>query len=1062
MTKQGAVRRSSRGAGPHRADDSVAGAVPFGERREITALCYDLIGSTKLLAHSDLEDFQDMVTDFQRETGRAVRAHGGLVRESLGDDGGMAFFGFPTPIEDSATAAIRAGLDIIQACRRLAARHQNLHVRIGIATSEVVVREAEGDTEAAVVGFAPTLAARLQTLAPSDTVVVSERTRRLARRYFAFEHLGDHALKGLEEEQAVWSVRRRASGRSRFFASGKFGTRMIGREAELRTALEAWERAVAGDGHVLVIEGEAGIGKSRFVHEVLRKTRGRRARLLLFQCSPRGLDTALAPLIDVIRTNSGLEESGELTAEQVAELMRREGIQDSAAIEMIAFATGAVGHTGAIADVAGHERIRDRMISAMESCIDVWCEKGPIVIAVEDVHWIDPTSKALLQALAERVRTKPVLLLLTGREPPSWIESGAHIREIHLDRLRASEASALVSELWARRKTGAIPPDALSLVYQRTNGVPLFLEEIAQWLASTSSAESRDWMSLLSHARSSSFENLLAARLGSLGPAKSVAQAASVIGREFDEKLLSAIVPDVTGESLSVAIAELVRANILVWQEVRGVAGYAFRHSLIQETLYKALLRAASISLHRKVYEAAVNMPEVRTTMSAATLAEHADRAGFHKEAASNYIAAAKESSARSAMVEARNLLQRALEIIGNIAQGDDHDRLELAALAALGPVLTSTEGTKSPAACDLYERAVAIARRRPAHEQADWFPIYWGWWYTGADFAIQRERAQAVIADLRGVDEPEVQLQAQHCVWAIDFNMGRHETCIAAVDAGLALYQSGKGRESLTLFGGHDPRVCGLGQKGLSLWFKGLPNQAVACVEESVRSARQIGHAGSLAHAYDIAAMLYRYRGDLNSLRKTIAAMRRLARKHELHSLAAKALIFDGWRIAKLGNPARGRKSAEAGFAIQREIGTREDFPVYSEMLAEILALLSETDAAIGLLDEAVEEAERTGHLYWLPELHRRRALLNAQRGAAVEETVASLDRALRLALEQNATTLFLGACETALALGVWERVDPALRAAVRPAIASVEQEGEMATLVASIVGMLDRSGGS
>jgi predicted ATPase/class 3 adenylate cyclase len=1050
--------RSDRAAGR----EGQPGTMPFGERREVTALCYDLIDSTKLLAHLDLEDFQDVIAGFQEQAGAAVRAYGGSVRETLGDDGGMAFFGYPLPMEDSATEAIQAGLDIVQACRELAARSGSgdLHVRIGIATSEVIVQDAQGSTDAMVVGFAPALASRLQALAPPDTVVVSESTRAVARRHFTFQHLGTRTLKGLDEALPIWSVKRRSVGPSRFFASGKLRARMIGRDAELKQALKCWDEAAAGHGQALFVEGEAGIGKSRMLHEILRGTRGRRGRILLFQCSQRGMDSALAPLIDVVRSASGASDvGGELTVKQVGQLMHREGVHDPDVIEMIAFATGAAVQSVRIAGETGHQRIRDRIIWAIRRCIDTWCESGPVIVGIEDLHWADPTSQDVLKALAGWIQTKRILLLCTSRDPPSWLESGPHIHRLHLDRLQAADTALLLSQLWSTKEGSAIPPEAVTLVHERTNGVPLFLEEVSQWLAS--SGEAGDWKRALSGVRLSSFEKLLSARLGGLGPAKVVAQAAAAFGREFDEDLLREIVHDIPEEHVSASFGELVDANILVRRNVGPVPGYGFRHALIQESLYDSLLRKSRVSLHRQIYEAAANRTNGQIRMGAAILAEHADRAGLYVEAVTNYIAAAKESSRRSAMVEARNLLERARQIIEKILPGDEQERLELAVLAALGPVLTSTQGTKHPEACALYERAVEIARRRPASEQAGWFPIYWGWWYTGADFAVQHERAETVIAALRDVDDPEVQLQAQHCVWAIDFNMGHHDTCIAAVDKGLALYQSGRGRESLTLYGGHDPRVCGLGQKGLSLWFKGFPRQAVASVEESLQWANEIAHVGSLAHALDIAAMLHRYRGNLEALAETTGEMTRLTEAHDLHSLAAKALIFNGWRTARLGDPHEGRRSAEEGFAIQRRIGTREDFPVYSEMLAEILSLLPEADAAVGVLNEALEEAERTGHLYWLPELHRRRAQLAAALGAGGDDIAASLETALRLAHGQNAAALFVAACETALSLGVWERIHTDVRGMSGRILAGVEQDGELAPLLKSIADRVGAEGG-
>ncbi len=1031
-----------------------SGAQQFGDRREITALFYDLVDSTRLLAHSDLEDFHDLVGAFQERTGAAVRVQGGSINETLGD-GGLAYFGYPEPLEDSATAAIGAGLDIVEACRRLAGEGgwSDLHVRIGIATSDVVISAADGPIGMDVTGLAPVLAARLQSLALPDTVVVSDRTRHLARRHFAFRNLGRHALKGFDAEQGVWGVRRRRHGVTRFLASGRTSSRMIGRADELALALDSWRQVVAGQGQTLVVVGEAGIGKSRLAHELFRSTRAARARLFVFQCSPRGTNSALSPIVTFFRSAIGSDsEAVDPSVDQVAALMRREGIADSVTVETIAFAAGAEVRSGQMIAQLGPQRLRERIVRAVRYCIEQMVVAGPIVIAVEDAHWIDPSSRDLLQELVGWIRDKPVLLVLTSREPPRWLDPEAHPVRIALSQLSPAEASTMISSLLPGEAVEALPPEVSSLIHRRTNGVPLYLEELSQWLAGTKDADGTAWVDALSSARISTFETLLSARLGTLAVTKSVAQAASVVGQEFALAHLRAALPDVGEDDLAAALVQLGEAKILVRRGRGASHGYAFRHAMIQEALYGTLLRKARIALHRKIYLAATGGAGDSLPMPGIVLAEHAERANLPGDAARLYIAAAKESFARSAVVESRHLLERALHLVDALKPDDERERLELSGLAALGPIITSTQGTKSAEACSLYERALEIARRRPPHEQAEWFPIYWGWWYTGADFGIQRERAETVMSDLRDVQDAEIQLQVQHCVWAIDFNMGRHDTCIRAVDAGLALYEAGRGRESVSLYGGHDSRACGLGQKGLSLWFKGLPMQARASVEEAVRWAQEIRHVGSIAHALDIEAMFHRYRRDYPALRKTTSGMKRLARRHDLPSLAAKALIFEGWCAANLGHPRRGRKSADKGFAIQREIGTREDFPVYSEMMAEILAGVPDGNAAIALLDEALRDAEVTGHLYWVPELYRRRALVGAQLGLDGREVAGMLERSLQVALDQNAMRLFLGTCEAVLDLGLLDRIDPELHDRIPAAMASVEQYGEMATLLQSI----------
>ncbi|MFW6076975.1 MAG: hypothetical protein ACOC71_04425, partial [Hyphomicrobiales bacterium] len=328
----------------------------------------------------------------------------------------------------------------------------------------------------------------------------------------------------------------------------------------------------------------------------------------------------------------------------------------------------------------------------------------------------------------------------------------------------------------------------------------------------------------------------------------------------------------------------------------------------------------------------------------------------------------------------------------------------------------------------------------RPAEEQAGWFPIYWGWWLTGADFAAMRERAQTILGDVRSVADAEVQLQARHCVWAIDFNVGRHDSCLAAVEEGLELYELGRGRENLTLYAGHDAKVCGLGQKGLSLWLTGQCASANRSVSESRDWAQSLGHLGSLAHAYDIEAMFHRYRRDFGSLRQVAAAMQHLADHHGVPALSTKARIFEGWCIGLTGDPRRGRDLVEQNFAVQQQIDTVEDFPVYCDMLAELMAATGDGKTGLDLLANAIQEAERTSHRYWLAELHRRRALLLWQTRAPRVEVIAALEAALQIALDQNAAALLLSAAASAQALGVTAQVDAELQHHVTAAQAQLE----------------------
>lgn len=1056
----GPDRRSSNGMQfgrslPNSTDGGAKPPLP-GERRELTALCYDLVKSTDLLNRLELEDYWEIKSSFHAAVKQAVEVHGGEVRDTEGD-GGMVVFGFPVPSEHHALSAIHAGFDIIAACRQLAARfgRDDFRVKSGIATSDVVVDDpATEGSKFNITGIAPTLASRLQADADPNTIIVSDRTYRLTRRYFRFENLGIRNIKGFDEGQRAWRVMRQRDHASRFFGSVDIGLPIIGRQAELDKALRLWRRAKSDHGQMLIIQGDAGVGKTRLLHEIRRRTRPVRSRMMVFQCSARDARTALQPIADqFLGVGAARREVGrQLTGSLIESALRAEGVEDPETIET--FTTLFCGENGESADFR-HPPVgltRQRAYFAARNCLSIWLQNGPVVIALEDAHWIDPTSRDLLEDMGSWIKNKPVLLIVTTRESIGDLAESAADERIILDGLSCEEATELINILWSRDAEGTVPESAIELIYQKSNGIPLFLEEITNLLRESAGFDAQKLGDFLRNTKIPSFENILSAKLDSLGFAKEVAFAASAVGRDFGPELIQEILGNTDSDTLQDALERLLNANLIVRQGGGASPVFGFRHALIQESIYRMLLRRSRQTFHQRIFRTVSELRSIAPWLSTAALAEHAERAGMIMEAVEQYIAAGRENSALYAVREARALLETAIDLAGKIDNPEKRDKLSLSALSALGPVLTSTEGTKSAAACELYEDAVKIARRRPAVERAAWFPIFWGWWFTGANFAAQRWRAQIIMEDLKHVEDPQIQLQIQHCIWAIDFNLGDHDSCIAAVDTGMELYESGEVRDSYTLYGGHDTRVCGLGQKGLSLWFKGRVQSAIVNVRASRAWADEIGHLGSIAHALDIQAMLLRYRRAFEPLMTVASEMRTLADQFGLRSLHAKAMIFEGWCTGHTDDSERGRDLVANGLAVQEEIGTREDFPVYAEMLAELLSITGQTAEALLLLDEAIEESERTGHNYWLAELNRRRALILSQAGHDVQEIIEALDKSIVTAQQQSADALLLRAFGTFQALDLSEYASPQLSAKVREIISQLEPDEDLTSLVESI----------
>lgn len=1010
------------------------GAEGRQERRVLTALCYDMVGSTKLLGLLDIEDFDELISAFQASARRAILACSGTLRVEAGD-GGVALFPADIDAKDAASLAIRAGLEIVEACKRLALERGrgDVQVRVGIATSMTLVQRGDtGTSQDTVTGPAFAMATRLEALAQPDTVVVSDETRALARRSHVFRFRGAHEMKGFAEPQRVWRAVSHKREVDRFFAFGQLQSPLIDRVDQLAFIEQCWREAVAGHGQVLLIEGEAGIGKSRLLHEVRRRTRFERDKLVLFQCMPGDTRSTLHPLMQTMQRELGGD--AKLSMATVAQVFGRHDVHDADVVDIFSFLLGAEGARAELQE-SDLDTIREQANDAVRRALRAMCAAGPVVIVVEDVHWIDLTSRQLLAEMAAVAASCPALLIATTRPGGGdWLLPESR-RQIRLGPLDHDDTRRAIETMWPHDKPVA-GPELIDLAERVSGGVPLFIEEVCQWMAQEAAAGTAQFGKGIGHA--SMFERVLEARLKPLGNARDIARAAAVVGGRFSPELISALLPDLGAGRIAGGLDALVDAGLMTRARQAGASAFAFRHALIQETIYDSTLRKRRQTLHRLLYTAASADPSLAGWFTKAALAEHAERAGLIEDAIEMLAAAGQESSSRSAFAEARQLLEHATELCAQVADPGRQDVLRLSAMVALGPVLSALEGPNAAIVRTLYEDGVAIARRRPVAERAKWFPIYWGWWFT--DTVIDGERAQTVLSDLKEVDDPEVQLQARHCVWAIDYNLGHHDGCIAAVDAGLSLYESAQGDMAASLFGGHDARVCGLAHRSLSEWLTGKPASALRSMSEARRWAERSGHAATIAHACINEAMLHCYRRDFRATRAVAADMRRLTQRHHLPSIAVAAQIFEGWCAANAGDLARGRDQIREGLGMHGEVQTPEDEPVYCGMLAEVLARSGEIDEALALLKSAILKAEAGGSRFWLAELHRRIAQLLARRPADGGAASAAIAKSLAIAAEQNATPILIMAYETLKATGVSPELVAQYRAQVESAKAAVE----------------------
>ena len=509
-------------------------------------------------------------------------------------------------------------------------------------------------------------------------------------------------------------------------------------------------------------------------------------------------------------------------------------------------------------------------------------------------------------------------------------------------------------------------------------------------------------------------QDSLMARLDRLAPAREVAQIGAVIGREFSYELLAAVslLPDA---ALQTALGQLVGAGLVFQRGLPPHASYIFKHALIQDAASASLLRRKRRRLHRAIVESLEARAGERTEATLEVLAHHCTEAALSDKAIGYWCAAGERASQRSASAEAVAHFRRAQALLEAIEDSPEVREQLLKVMVALGPALITTEGGGTQEVEQVYRRALELCAGLP--ESTLHFAAHWGWWLISVSQPAWRQRADDLLALAERLHDRGLILQAHHCQWATLFNLGDHTDCCAHIEAGLALYDHEQHRQHAAWYGGHDPRVCGLGERGLALWLLGYPEQALASAAEGLAYATDLAHAGSLAHSMDQSVMLHRYRRDARTVERAAGRMIEFSVEQALHDHKAKAEFFYGWARALLGEPLEGVRAMEVALDAQRVIGTTEDFPVYYDMLAEALTLLGRIDEACSAIDRAFEAVASSGLVYWNAELHRRRAeLLWRRAGAPVEAARASLVAAFGLARAQNARSLELRAAMTDL----------------------------------------------
>jgi predicted ATPase/class 3 adenylate cyclase len=987
------------------------------ERRQLTVMFTDLVGSTALSTKLDPEDLRSVIGALHKCVAQTVGRFGGFVARYMGD-GALVYFGYPQAHEDDAERAVRAGLTLVEAVRSLTAP-EPLHVRIGIGTGLVVVGDLVGTGEAqerGVVGETPNLAARLQAAAAPDSIVIGPTTRRLLAGLFEYRDLGRIEVKGFPTPVQAYEVVRPSTVESRFEALHTTGlTALVGRAEEAELLLRCWARAKTGDGQVVLIAGEAGIGKSRLTAALLEGITGEPHTRLRYFCSPQHTDSSLYPIIGQMERAAGLalDDTPQAKLDKLdAILAQTSTSKHDAAVfaEMLSLANDGRYPALELTPPQRRQRTLDALVWQVEA---LGRQQSQALMILEDVHWIDPTSLEAFDRVVGRIQTLRVLLIVTFRPEfnPPWIGQ-PHVTAMTINRLTHREAGAMIDGVVGDR---LLPPSVCEDIIERTDGIPLFLEEMTKAvLEAESEGEARRTIAAVPSPAlmvPASLHASLMARLDRLGPAKEVVQIGAAIGREFSHALVASVVSRPEAE-LASALNRVVEAGLLFRQGVPPHASYLFKHALVQDAAYGTLLREPRRALHARIAEGLESQFTEIAESQPELLAHHCTEASQIEKAARLWGKAGQRSLARSALVEAVAQFRRALDQIASLPATPPLRREQIKFQVALITPLIHVKGYAAPEtkaaaehACLLIEQAEALGE--PCEDPLLLFSALYGVWaanYVAFNGDALRELSMQFLA-LAKKQRTTGPLMIGHRLMATSLvYTGKIAEGRAHYDQAMALYDPAEHRRLAARFG-QDVRVVIFSMRSLALWLLGFPDVARTDLERALKDAREIGQAATLMYALRCALLLHLLTG--NYAAATAQAQELVALAEEKGALMWKAagMVDQGFVLALTGNPSDAIQMILSGITAWRSAGSTLNIPRFLLHLVRVYAALGQFEQARRSIGEAMATIENTKEKLWEGEVHRTAgeiALMSPDPDEAKAE--AYFERALVVAREQQA----------------------------------------------------------
>lgn len=1011
-----ASRESTPTPAPHRSHPAT------GELRQLTIMFCDLVDATALSERLTPEQWRAVVLAYQQTAVAIIEHHGGSVAQYLGD-GLLVYFGYPQALEDAAERALRAGLSLVTAVAGLQWPDQGLSdlrlaVRMGVHTGTVVMGEigAGRRREQLALGDVPNLAARLQAIAAPDTVVLSETTRTLAGGGFSYEDLGRHALKGIREPRQVWQVTGTTATGSRFDASLRVGlTPLIGRVHELALLMDRWDAARQGQGQVVMLGGEPGVGKSRMLKELRDRLGNAGLQAVALQCSPHAVHRAFHPFVDYIEQvlGWGPDVSAEGRLQQMRTVLLDHLQVDPVHFGPLAFLLS-IPVSGEHAMPAGsasqHEQASmDALVAVMQAL----SRHAPLLGLIEDAHWADPSTLALLKQLVAATRQQPLLLLITHRpEFNASLDRHAHVTQLKMPGLREVEVLSMIEHLAADRPLS----DAwLRHIVDKTDGIPLFVEELTRSILEAPTLPDRPASATGVPA---TLRDSLMARLERHPGSRELAEVGAAIGRDFSHALVSEV-SDMSPVALEQAVAALIQSGLVTAQPSRQGTIYTFKHALVQDAAYDAMVQVRREALHREILRALENRTAGQPEPEPSLLARHAQAAGQRHMAVMRWRQASERALKRLSLHEAEAHLQSALGTLGELPASSQRDQTAMHLHALLGTVHMLGRGWGAPEVAQAYAQAHALANVVDKVEESIW-PL-WGvcvFHLVHGDVTRAEAIGRRMMTVARQSNSRVAWLVTNMMHTQLCFYAGRLTEVPGHTEQVDDRYSIAQDRQLIALYSS-DLKLASSVHGAHARWILGETEDTPDLIRDCERHAAMLAHPYSLAWMLTWGSMSCLHRGDVDALWQRVNEGRRIAEVHGFAYVLSMATLMMGWCEVQRGRVDEGVTQMASGLAAFRATGAGIAVPYFQTLLAEALGQAGRWREGLALLQEAWAQTQQGGERWHEAELHRIRAVLLAQDPQADRRQVQdSLDKAATVARAQGALSWLRRAEADALAL--------------------------------------------